>query len=34
VRAVLDAQPEVLLARIDSLLDRLDARLAEEGLLG
>ena len=33
VRAVLDAQPGMLLATIDSLLDRLDARLVEEGLL-
>ena len=32
VRAVLDAQPETLLTRIDALLDRLDARLREEGL--
>jgi len=33
VRNVLDAQPETLLTQIDLLLDRLDARLAEEGLL-
>ena len=33
VRAVLDAQPETLLIEIDALLDRLDARLAEEGLV-
>ncbi len=33
VRAVLDAQPEALLAETDSLLDRLDTRLMEEGLL-
>jgi catechol 2,3-dioxygenase-like lactoylglutathione lyase family enzyme/predicted nucleotidyltransferase len=33
VSAVLDAQAETLLAQIDSLLDRLDARLVEEGLL-
>jgi len=33
VRNVLDARPEMLLTRIDSLLDRLDAWLAEEGLL-
>jgi hypothetical protein len=33
VRAVLAAQPETLLIEIDALLDRLDARLAEEGLV-
>src|ERR1017187_6657373 len=33
VRAVLDAQPGTLLAKIDSMLDRLDERLVEEGLL-
>jgi catechol 2,3-dioxygenase-like lactoylglutathione lyase family enzyme len=33
VRAVLNAHPETLLAEIDSLLDPLDARLKEEGLL-
>jgi len=33
VRAVLRAQPEVLLTEIDSLLDPLDTRLIEEGLL-
>jgi catechol 2,3-dioxygenase-like lactoylglutathione lyase family enzyme/predicted nucleotidyltransferase len=33
VSAVLDAQPGMLLTQIDSLLDRLDARLVEEGLL-
>jgi predicted nucleotidyltransferase len=32
VRDVLAAQPHTLLTRIDSLLDLLDARLAEEGL--
>jgi hypothetical protein len=32
VSAVLDAQPGTLLAQIDSLLDRLDARLMEERL--
>lgn len=33
VRAVLEAQTGTLIAQIDSLLDRLDARLVEEGLL-
>lgn len=33
VRAVLDAPGETLLAQIDWLLDRLDARLVDEGLL-
>jgi catechol 2,3-dioxygenase-like lactoylglutathione lyase family enzyme/predicted nucleotidyltransferase len=33
VRALLDAQPKTLLTHIDSLLDPLDARLVEEGLL-
>lgn len=33
VSAVLDAQAETLLTQVDSLLDRLDARLVEEGLL-
>jgi hypothetical protein len=33
VRAVLKAEPATLLTCIDSLLDQLDARLAEEGLL-
>jgi predicted nucleotidyltransferase len=32
LRAVLEAQPEALLAQIDGLLDRLDVRLVEEGL--
>jgi lactoylglutathione lyase len=33
VRALLEAQPKTLLTHIDSLLDPLDARLVEEGLL-
>jgi len=33
VRAVLEAQPSTLLMRIDALLDQVDARLMEEGLL-
>ena len=33
VRSVMAAQPEMLLNQIDSLLDQLDARLIEEGLL-
>jgi len=33
VRAVLDAQPKALLTEIDALLDPLDKRLFEEGLL-
>jgi hypothetical protein len=32
VRGVLEARPEMLLTQIDSLLDRLDLRLEEEGL--
>jgi catechol 2,3-dioxygenase-like lactoylglutathione lyase family enzyme len=33
VRAVLDAQPDTVVTQIDSLLDTLEARLLEEGLL-
>ena len=33
VRALIDTQPEMLLKQIDSLLDQLDVRLLEEGLL-
>jgi len=33
VRALIDTQPKMLLTQIDSLLDQLDERLVEEGLL-
>ena len=33
VRSLLDTQPKMLLTQIDSLLDQLDARLVDAGLL-